>query len=661
MKKILALVLCLVTVLGCMTGCEFDFSEKKQEDRGATIQLYMSSELYSFDPAQAYIDDAAQQVLGLMYEGLFTLGKDGSRVKAGCKSYKIVDNERNHYIEITIRKSFWSDGRQVQAQDYVFAFKRAIETESTNEAAAMLMDIKNAYNIKHAAGDKPLSIDDLGVTDVGTNVLKIEFEETIDYEQFLDYLASPLLVPLREDVVNRAEQWASNSSIIVCNGPFFIRTFDPGEGLVLERNSYYNRDPEDDSIKKAVTPYRLKIDFKKNAEENLTAFLNGEIEYIAELPIEARTSQAGQIQTVKTNSMSQMTLLFNTEDELLADAKVRKALSMALSRSEIAKKVVFAKPATGVVASGVFETTAKAKKMFSEVSGTLFAPDANVDGAKALLKEAGVSKGTITVTYRNTAADAAVFEYVKGVWEGLGFKVEGNNKLDFTAWVDKNEYDQRSDDFYEAYKAGDYQVMIYDMLMSSTDPFSVLAPFAKDFSGNKIELSTVGNIEAETEAPETKAPETKVPETAAPETGDAETGAAETDAAETNAAETEAVETEAPETKAETEAAQESKPETEAAEQEEAIEKPHVSGFDNDKYNELIAKAFAIKEDNAERAALLHEAEKLLAEECPIAPLVEYQKYYMISGNLSGYKTAVYGIANFNKVNLKTYKPEEEK
>jgi len=462
------------------------------------------------------------------------------------------------------------------------------------------MDIKNAYDIKHASGDKPLSIDDLGVTDEGIDVLKIVFDDTIDYEQFLDYLASPLLVPIREDLVLKAEEWASNSSIAAFNGPFFIRNFTPEEVLTLERNSYYNRNPEEDSLKKAVTPYRLVINLqvpkdveKTIGEYNLDAFVNGEIDYIGELPIDARTSMADQIKVVETGTMNQMAILFNTKDDVVGSAKVRKALSLALDRTKIAELLVFASPATTIVGNGVYETTRKAKTLFKDVSGDLFAPTANLTEAKKLLGEAGVSSGKITVTYRPTAADTAVFGYVKGVWEGLGFTVEGKNDLTFDHEVDKNEYDLYWNEFYHAYAKGDFQVMIYDMLMSSSDPFSILAPFALPFSGNKVELASLGNVE----------------------TGDTEVS-------------------------------------------DEVIQTPHVSGFNNETYNKLITDAWNIKSDNADRAALLHDAEELLAEECPVIPLIEYQRYYIVSDDLSGVKTTSFGITDFRKMKLKTYDPE---
>lgn len=587
MKKVLALVLCMLMLLSALTGCKFDEGDKRkqQEDKGAIIQLYSTAEIYNFDPLEAYIDDAAQQVLGLLYEGLFTINAQGKRVNALCKSYKIVDKDKEHYIEFKLRNSYWSDGRQVQAQDFVYAIKRMVESEAFSEAASMLMDVKNAYDIKHATGDKPLSIDDLGVTEEGVTVLRIAFDYKIDYEQFLDFLASPWLVPLREDCVNKAAEWASNPTIFVCNGPFFVRSFVPGDAMIIERNQYYGRDPEEDSIKKAVTPYRLKIDFHKDAAENLTDFLAGSVYYMGELPVDARTAQADSIKAVDANTMSEMTLLFNTKNELLANKDLRKALSISLDRQKIAEILVYASPATGIITPGVFENGSKNKTMFSEVSGNLISASADLNTAKSLIASAGASGKTITVTYRPTSQDEAVFQYIKGVWEGLGLTVKGVNNLTYEEFEDENAYKMYYNKFHDAYQSGDYEVMIYDLTMSSTDAFSTLAPFAKEFSGNKVMLKSFESDEVEAT--------------------------------------------------------------------------PHVSGYDSEAYNKLIADAFAIKEDRAAKTALLHDAEKMLVEDCPIAPLAVYQRYYLVSGELSNLKVGAYGTTVFTKVKLKDWEAKK--
>ena len=49
MKRVLALLLCLVTVLLCVTACA-----KNENDKGAFIRMYLAEPIYDFDPLKAY-------------------------------------------------------------------------------------------------------------------------------------------------------------------------------------------------------------------------------------------------------------------------------------------------------------------------------------------------------------------------------------------------------------------------------------------------------------------------------------------------------------------------------------------------------------------------------------------------------------------------------
>lgn len=90
-----------------------------------------------------------------------------------------------------------------------------------------------------------------------------------------------MLVPLRENAVDRIKaDWSSSSQILVGNGPFFVRTYSPGEKLVLRRNRYYYRNIEEDSIKKSVTPTVLSSTTKR-PQENLADFESGDLVYLS--------------------------------------------------------------------------------------------------------------------------------------------------------------------------------------------------------------------------------------------------------------------------------------------------------------------------------------------------------------------------------------------
>lgn len=478
MKRLLALVLCLIMTVSLFVGC----GKKDTEDKGAIIRTYMTSDIYNFDPVYAYTDDAATKIMGMIYEGLFRLDDNGKVKKALCKNYKIIEDEENdiYKLQITINDTGWSDGREVTVDDVIFAWKRILDPEFSCSAAPMLFDIKNAKAYKN--GD--VSPDDVGIYPVDTKMFEIYFEGPINYDLFIENLASPILVPLREDIVGKAEQWASNVAIMAGNGPFAVRSFTPGEKMALQRNAYYYRNVENDAEDKVVKPYRLYINLDESENQQLSAYNEGRLFYNSEIALDARKDWASSVKTVDMQNVH--TYYFNTTNELFAKAEVRKALSMALDREAIADIVVFAEAATGLITDGVFDTSRK--NSFREVGGDLVKTTADVEGAKALLKQAGVTKGEFSITVRDNDVDVAIANYAKGVWQNLGFTVS-IEKMGYKKQTTANEYEVFIDEFEVAFKTGDFDVAAIDLQMFSTDAFATLANFAMGYSGEALDLA----------------------------------------------------------------------------------------------------------------------------------------------------------------------------
>lgn len=483
MKKTLALLLCLAMVAVSLAGC----GSNGDEEKGAVIPIYISDQALNFDPALAYTDDSSAKLIELLYQGLFDINENGKRVKSLAKSTKIVEDPENDYymLEITLKDSAWSDGRAVQAGDFVYALKRIIEPEFHGEAASMLYDIKNARAVK--AGDA--SIDDIGIYDVGTNILQFEFETSIDYEQFMDYLASPCFSPLREDAVTKVDSdWSTNISIIMNNGPFCVRSYNTtGEKkLILERNQYYYRNVENDSLKKYVTPFRLVINYDLSDEELMQAYEDGKIVYVDDIPLEKRADYAKKAKT--NDTQSGFSFMFNTTNELFKSAEVRRALSMALDREAIAEKLVFAEAAKAYITSGVYENDSPGKS-FRKKGGDLIATTANIEEAKSLLRSAGVTRGEFTITVRKDRdVDMWIAEYAADVWKDLGFTVN-IEEISSKSYIE-NDYDLVRDRYFEAYESGDFDVIAIDYQMLSVDAFPTLAQYALNYSGGAMDLTS---------------------------------------------------------------------------------------------------------------------------------------------------------------------------
>lgn len=133
MKKVLSFVLAVMMVMSVAVGCttlEKDPAdpEGKKYDKGAIIDMYLTTEIFNFDPQVSLTDDAQLKIFRLIYEGLTTIDENGKWKKAGMKNYTIdVDDGEEFTILVTLNSNRWSDGRTVQASDYVYAWKRLLE------------------------------------------------------------------------------------------------------------------------------------------------------------------------------------------------------------------------------------------------------------------------------------------------------------------------------------------------------------------------------------------------------------------------------------------------------------------------------------------------------------------------------------------------------
>ena len=484
MKKILTLIMCVLLILPCLASCTG--IKPTDEDKGAEIPVHLTTEIYNLDPAFAYLDDAGAKILSLIYEGLFTYDEKGKPEKALCTDYKTYTNRDGEFVaEFTIGDTKWSDGRSVSANDFVYAWKRILEPEFQSKAASLLFDIKNARACKN--GD--ISIDDFGAVAAETKVLQVTFEKKIDINEFLNILASPALVPLREDKVNRLTDWASYYATMVTNGPFYVKIFTPGESqMVLERSIYYYRDmdKENERLDKYVRPFRLNITMG-SSDDAMAAYKEGSLVFNSQIALGSRK----EADVEKLNTLSTATYVFNNQRAPFDNADVRRGLSMAIDREELAGIIGYAKPAQGIIPEGIVDKSDK--DSFRANGGALIEAKANMSEAKKLT--AAATDKEISITIRENEIDRAVADYVKAQWEQLGFTVE-IIELSFEHYTNI-EYDQYADLLYRAYSTRDFDVIAIDSQMLAITAFNELSGYARPFSGGAMDLAS-GNFDSVT-------------------------------------------------------------------------------------------------------------------------------------------------------------------
>ncbi len=595
MKRLLALLLCLATLLCLFAGCSK--KEGKEEDPGAHVTMYLADQIYSFDPADAYQNESALKITSLLYDNLFVLGENGKVEKSLVKDYKIDKTENS--MLLTLRDDcYWSDGSPVVADNVVFAWSRLLDSSASFDAAVLLYDIQNARECKEG---KVNSMDDVGVRAFNKYELLIYFNENVDYDAFLYNLTSYALAPLREDIVtntSKANDWSKSPTMMQSSGPFKVRkvSFTPGEELImLERNIYYRRDILNDAIDKTVTPYRLIIDYSKSDEEILDAYENGELFYIGDIPFSVRskyTREQWEDMAEITDSFSTHAYVFNQNalingEKLFAIKEVRQALSLVIPRDDIANSVVFAEAANGLVPNGVFNSTSSSKT-FRDNDGTGLATAANLSAAQTLLSNAKIDPSKYSFAISVAAYDDVHMEIAKSVqtaWNSLGFNVEinaidviDNPEEDIAINTGEKITGIKDDIFQENYLAGNFEVAAIDFVAPSTDPFMSLAVFATGYTGGASIAKNSNVFEVAT----------------------------------------------------------------------------HRSGYDSEAYNKKIDAAYAEK-DLDKRAKLLHEAEDILMDEMPITPIVFNENAVLQTKQFKTVKYNGYNLPIFTKTKLKNY------
>ena len=593
MKRLLALLLCAVMLIVSLGGCTtlVKDSESGEYDKGAIIPMYIGTQMYSFDPTLAYLNDSNVKILSMLYAGLTDIDANGKLRLSLIDSYKIIDGTDGVYkMTITLKDTKWSDGRSVQAEDVIFAWKRILRVENDCEAASLLFDIKNARDIK--SGMK--TIDDIGLTAPETLVLEIEFEHSIDYQQFLRNLSSPALVPLREDIVSKSDDWAKKPATIVTSGPFILKQATYGGILRLERSNYYFLDAENDKyLDKYVIPFRIETDYSKTLDAQLTnlasdvATINSAntIFFSNEIPLSQRAAYKDYV--TMTDLMSTHTYYFNLRNPLFQDARVRKALSLAIDRQHIANDiVVFADPATGFIPNKV--TNGSVGTSFRQEGGELISPTASLDEAKRLLNEAGVRGGDIRISYyADDDVSGAIANAVKEAWQQLGFTVTAYGVRAAQNINDEALYNDVFHNLYTVEQAADdrWDVLAIDYQMLCEEAFSALAPFATEFSGNGVDLSVDVSGEEEDEYPVIG----------------------------------------------------------------------HSTGYESDEYDALIEQIYN-ETDKAKKIELVHEAEQMLLDDMPIVPIIfNKDAYYTRSDVVSGFGCDYYGTTDFKRVKMSNY------
>lgn len=409
LKKILAQVLLLAMISVVLSGCG---SVRQSTD---SINVIMGEEPSTIDPGLNETLDAGTYILHA-FEGLTRVDGKG-KTAAGMALKWDISADGLKYV-FHLRDALWSDGQPVRAQDFEYAWKRALSPELASPYSFQLWYIKNGAQYTEGSA-KP---EDVGVKALDDKTLEVVLSNPTPY--FIDLMHYPTYMPLRKDIIDKyGDQWTQNPQTYVTNGAYVMEKWVHESELVFTKNSNY-WDKNSISIK--------DIHWKLTSDNSagLSAFEAGEVDINDRIFPPEETQSLIKAGTAKVYpAVGNYYILFNVDSEPLKDARVRKALALAIDREYIVRNVTMAGelPADAVVPPHV--PGLNPKKDFRSEGISALPKNGDTAQAKKLLADAGYPDGKgfpdIEACYNVAGANKAIIETIMEMWKkNLGITVK---------------------------------------------------------------------------------------------------------------------------------------------------------------------------------------------------------------------------------------------
>jgi oligopeptide transport system substrate-binding protein len=223
------------TLLVSLSGLALLFATSNNTHATVKQEINTSAigKIASLDSTQT-VDTVSADVLGDINEGLYRLNKSGNPELGLAKEKPKVSADKLTYT-YTLRKSYWSNGTPVTAQDFVYAFKSTISVTNFSHNAHLFTIFKNGTEISNGL----LSHETLGVTALDTNTLQLELAHPIP--NLPQILAGTHFLPQNQQFVEQTnKKYGTSAATTLCNGPFQIKKWSADSSTwTLVKNTHY--------------------------------------------------------------------------------------------------------------------------------------------------------------------------------------------------------------------------------------------------------------------------------------------------------------------------------------------------------------------------------------------------------------------------------------
>jgi len=357
---------------------------------------------------------AANPVLADLVEGLVGRAADGSVVPGCAETWTASDDGLEYRFRLR-RGLQWSDGTALTADDFVYSFRRLMDPATGARAAGFFLMIDGAREVVAGAA----APDTLAVSAPDAQTVRIRLVRRAPY--FPRVLANTQAVPVPRHVIERHGRDWTRAEHMVSNGPYRLAERVPQTLIRLERNPRFH-------AADAVSIDEVQWRPVQDMGAALRAFRAGDLDVVLNAPPDAMDWIRENMPEALHVTPVQATyhLVFNVERAPFGDARVRRALSLAVDREAIADRVLggSARPAVALVTPGAGGYAGIVPDGFDRPMARRQAR------ARALLAEAGFGPErplTVPVVFDSQEENRKVMVAIAGMWREIGVRAVLDN------------------------------------------------------------------------------------------------------------------------------------------------------------------------------------------------------------------------------------------
>ena len=445
---------------------------------GFTVQYGPNPE--TLDPSLNSAVDGANTIITI-FEPLLIINENNEVIGGQAESWE--ESEDGLTWTFTMRDGLkWSDGTDLTAKDFEYSFKRMADPATAAPYAATCLGMIDGYD---AAAGFP-DADGNPTAEPNPDALNVKASDdgktltiVLSYPcSYFDKMAAfASMSPVQQATVEaNGDAWCTSAETFVSNGPYMITEWTPSERIVLTKNPNYVGGWDSSKIvSDSITLLLLE-----DSSASFAAYNSGEAVLIKDVPTDeipslTKAEDGGDfyVDTILGTYYVSM----NLQRDAFKDAKVRKALALAIDRDYVANTIMQGtySAASNIVGPGIVDEQGY---FYDNANGgsPYIADDyeANMAEAKKLLEDAGYPNGegfpTIEYSTNDSGYHVPLAEYLQQTWGDLGITLS-ISKMEWSA-------------FTAARRAGEYDVARNGWVMDYNDPSNMIEMFCTDNGNN---------------------------------------------------------------------------------------------------------------------------------------------------------------------------------